>query len=99
MAQVELQNRVHQSNSGRGLLRGWISSARLDQQAAYQPSGNGITGQASWLSLAAFGGSTDVDGWAPKSSCGSTPVSPATSTRADSVSLTALSRSGVAQSP
>jgi len=27
-----------------------------DQQAAYQPAGNGISGQAGWLSLAALGG-------------------------------------------
>ena len=44
--------------------------APRDQQAAYQPSGNGTTGHAIWLSLAASGGSSMVCGWAKKSSWG-----------------------------
>src|ERR1035437_4417466 len=67
------------------------SLTRRDQQAAYQPSGNGISGQASWLSLAAFGGSSKVDGWAKKSSCGagSMAILTASSNRSNSTSLIA----------
>src|ERR1700687_5541605 len=79
-----LQNRVHQFNSGRGLHQynqclaliideTGRSPAPRNQQAACQPSGNGINGQASWLSLAASSGSSNVrvwsniGGWAKKS--------------------------------
>ena len=61
-----LQNRVHQFNSGRGLhqYNQWLAliveetarGSASPQQAAYQPSGNGMNGQARALSLAAFGG-------------------------------------------
>src|SRR3979409_409941 len=77
-----LQNRLHQFNSGRGLHQynqglavtigeAGRSSARLNQQAAYQPSGNGTSGQGIWLSLAAIGGSSKSGGLAKKTSCGS----------------------------
>jgi hypothetical protein len=39
-----------------------IKSVRYVQQAAYQPSGNGISGHASPLSLAALGGRAFEDG-------------------------------------
>src|ERR1700754_3317319 len=56
-----LQNRLHQFNSGRGLQQPFrLLPAKIEpqaaraQQAAYQPCGNGISGQAAPLSLAAF---------------------------------------------
>jgi len=36
--------------------------AAHNQQTAFQPSGNGMNPQASWLSLAAFGNGLNVDG-------------------------------------
>jgi len=45
-----------------------------DQQAPYQPSGNGIKGQASSLSLAAFGGASTIRKGAKKSSCGARSI-------------------------
>jgi hypothetical protein len=36
--------------------------AAHNQQTAFQPSGNGMNPQASWLSLAAFGNGWNVDG-------------------------------------
>src|SRR5436190_20079747 len=49
-------------------------SNAADQQAPYQPSGNGIKGQASSLSLAAFGGASTIRKWAKKSSCGARSI-------------------------
>src|SRR5258707_11748370 len=63
------------------------------QQAPYQPSGNGIRGQGSWLSLAAFGGASNVGRRARKSSCGagSIAILTASSSWSHSTSLIALS--------
>jgi hypothetical protein len=67
--------------------------AEFAQQAAYQPSGNGMSGQARWLSLWAFGASSNIGGWAKKSSCGagSIAILTASSNRSYSTSLIALS--------
>src|SRR5688572_708741 len=61
--------------------------------AAYQPSGNGISGQAIWLSLAALGGSANIGSSARKSSCdaGSIAILTLSSNRLYSASLMALS--------
>jgi hypothetical protein len=45
---------VHQYGSRPGLFKGEASLPR-GQQTAFQPSGNGISGQATALSLAALG--------------------------------------------
>jgi hypothetical protein len=95
-----LQNRVHQFNSGRGLhqynqclalIIGETGRRRAprNQQTAYQPSGKGMSGQASWLSFAALGGSLNIGGWAKKSSCGAgaMAVLTASSNRSNSTSL------------
>ncbi len=39
----------------RNLAPGRRETSRRDQETAFQPSGNGISGQADLLSLAAFG--------------------------------------------
>jgi hypothetical protein len=67
--------------------------ARFAQQEAYQPSGNGTSGHARWLSLVAFGASSNIGGWAKKSSCGagSIAILTASSNRSNSTSLIALS--------
>src|SRR5213594_2315873 len=64
-----------------------------DQQAPYQPSGNGIKGQGSWLSFAAVGAALNVGRRARKSSCGtgSIAILTASSNRSNSTSLMALS--------
>src|ERR1022692_1762351 len=71
-----------------------LDPARRGQQAAYQPSGNGTSGHACWLSLAAFGGRLSVWGWAKNCSCGagSIAIFTASSIRSYSASLIALSR-------
>ena len=63
--------------------------SRRYQQAAFQPWGNGISGQASWLSLAAFGDGLKVEGWATESSSGTgaMAVRTASSKRSNSASL------------
>src|SRR6266849_997344 len=59
---------------------------------AHQPSGNGMSGQARWLSFAVFGGLIRVNG-AKKSSrgAGSMAALTASSNRSNSTSLVALS--------
>jgi hypothetical protein len=49
VASINIINALH------GLLKRPMQAAR-DQQAAYQPSGNGTSGHAIWLSLEARGG-------------------------------------------
>jgi hypothetical protein len=63
------------------------------QQAAYQPSGNGINGQANPLSFAAFGGGLWLSCSAKKSCCGvgATAILTTSSNRSNSPSLIALS--------
>jgi hypothetical protein len=67
-----------------------------DQQAAYQPSGNGTKPQTVWLSLAAHGGCSSkyFGEVTTKSSCGTgaTAVRTASSNRSNSTSLIALSQ-------
>jgi hypothetical protein len=53
-AQASGLERVHQYGSRPGLFKGEASLPR-GQQTAFQPSGNGISGQATALSLAALG--------------------------------------------
>src|ERR1700736_690733 len=67
--------------------------ARFAQQAAHQPSGEGTSGQARWLSFAACGASLKVGGWAKKASCGAgaMAVLTASSNRSNSTSLITLS--------
>jgi hypothetical protein len=60
--------------------RGSAGSTRADQQA-FHPSGNGIRGQASWLSFVAFGGRL-----------GEMAVLTASSNRSNSTSVIALSK-------
>src|SRR5882757_4345968 len=75
-------------------LREW-KNAIGDQQAAYQPSGNGIKPQAVWLSLAArssccaknFGEVTTKS-----SGAGATAIRTTSSNRSNSTSLIALSQ-------
>src|SRR3982074_1861050 len=64
-----------------------------DQQAAYQPSGNGTSGHAIWLSLAASGGSSMVCGWAKKSSCGAGAMAVLTASSNWSNSTSLITRS------
>lgn len=65
----------------------------LPQQAAYQPSGNGISGQARPLSLATLGASSTIGSKGRKSSrgAGSIAILTASSIRSNSASLIALS--------
>jgi hypothetical protein len=77
---------------------GWadFGPLRVDailQQAAYQPSGNGMSGQADWLSLSAFTGRSKFRGSAEKCSCGaiSMAVRTESSKRSNSTSLIVLS--------
>src|SRR5690242_17188429 len=71
------------------------------QQAAFQPCGKGISGQASWLSLAAFGGALK-DGRPVNmtSSPGTGAIAACTvlSNVSNSTSLTATSQAGEASS-
>ena len=48
---------------------GPVSQVRLEAYAPYQPSGNGISGQASSLSLADFGGLSSSMAFLAASSC------------------------------
>jgi hypothetical protein len=63
------------------------------QQAAYQPSGNGTSGQGARLSLAACGGTWRGRVWAKKSSSGmgAMAVFTASSNRSNSTSFIVLS--------
>jgi hypothetical protein len=65
----------------------------LRQQMAQQPSGNGRSGQVSWLSFAGLGGGLSIGGRAQKSSCGAgaTAALTASSNRSNSTSVIALS--------
>src|ERR1700719_1489100 len=70
------------------------------QQAAYQPSGNGTSGQASPLSLAALGGALKIGRPATMKSSpgtGATAVRTASSNRSNSASLIAHSHLRSAQ--
>jgi hypothetical protein len=84
---------AHEDREARG-LRGW--NAEGDQQAAYQPSGNGIKPQAVWLSLAARSSSCCSNNFGEvttkSSGEGATAVRTASSNRSNSTSLIALSQ-------
>ena len=98
-----LQNRVHQFNSGRGLhpYNQWLGPIIGDsaasrpgaQETAYQPSGNGISGQGPRLSLAARGDGWERWVWTTKSSSGAGAMAlcTASSIKSYSTSLIALS--------
>lgn len=72
-----------------------IRSVRsVDQQTAYQPSGNGMMSQTSRLSLAALGGRSKAPAWSGRLSlgAGATAVRTASSNRSNSASLIAHSQ-------
>ena len=99
-----LQNRVHQFNSGRGLHQQHqmltlmsqeaASTSLAAHQAAYHPSGKGISGQAISLSLAALRGSyrSDASRYRFALHGDETAALTVSSSRSNSASLMALSQ-------
>jgi hypothetical protein len=87
VASINIINILHRLFDGPGEV------PHGDQQLAHQPSGNGIRGQGSWLSFAAFGGAFEVGKCAGKSSsgAGSIAILTASSNRSNSASLIARS--------